>query len=154
MKTIGNGLLRSIKRSCNSRPLMPSMRMSAIRQATSRSRAFVEAATNAVVDEDGHHAGRVEGEELLDGHFGEARGVVHAVLDEDDGDAEIAAQAQHGIAQELDITALHGADDESTCRRAFAAGCGVISTQTVVGVFGHFGVWLARHISRSRTTTG
>ena len=36
MKTIGSGLLRSSRRSCSSRPLMPSMRMSAIRQATSR----------------------------------------------------------------------------------------------------------------------
>ncbi len=36
MKTIGSGRLRSSRRSCNSSPLMPSMRMSTIRQATSR----------------------------------------------------------------------------------------------------------------------
>ena len=36
MKTTGSGLLRSSRRSCSSSPLMPSMRMSAIRQATSR----------------------------------------------------------------------------------------------------------------------
>jgi hypothetical protein len=36
MTTIGRGERRSISRSCNSRPVMPAMRMSTIKQATSR----------------------------------------------------------------------------------------------------------------------
>src|SRR5215212_6680791 len=58
------------------------------------------------------------------------------------------------IAFHLEGAPLHRADDESAARCAFAACCGVISAQTIVGVLWHLGVGLAFDITRSGPAAG
>src|SRR5215212_5430774 len=56
------------------------------------------------------------------------------------------------IALYLERSSLHRADNQTAARRAFAACCGVISTQAVVGILWHFAIRFALDITRSRTT--